>query len=341
MTHLPETVYLPEFASPGRQHSDPPQLWAGVIIASLGIHAIFLAATLPFILKMATSQPQVASVPIELIDLPAAQQSTPSEATGAIAPTSPAALPPSTPATASTQPPATGAPPSTTNPATNPPLTSDRLPISQPESDRPPASQPNIEPSSQPSPASPPSLSPPLPPTSDTRETTDPPTTAPPANSGEPTTNNPPNESTGTPSPAGSGDPDLPGVPVPSTITPTTITANFSSSVIPASENPKDIPEQPAVPVATSQDFPLDPQQLDCTDTPEANQFLGQPISFQVTVEADGQVSNVQPREPIPNQEYAHLAACLLQRLPFRPAMNDGQPVTSNYSVVTVTLQRK
>jgi TonB family protein len=71
----------------------------------------------------------------------------------------------------------------------------------------------------------------------------------------------------------------------------------------------------------------------------EANAFWGTSVNVNVTVEADGRVSEAQIGAGSGNNAYDQLAVCLVENwLEFNPALREGAPWASDNQQVTIII---
>lgn len=149
MVQVSKPADLPQSTPAMRRHSDPPKLWMGVAIASIGLHGWLLAMALPLMTQVSQSQSQTqaASVPIEMVELLPTDAAAPTSMTSAPnASSSPAT---DTPTPENSQPSGTPSESTSSPIALNPQPEQLRVPDSAPER--------------QPSPAPPDTRSAPLP----------------------------------------------------------------------------------------------------------------------------------------------------------------------------------
>jgi outer membrane biosynthesis protein TonB len=112
-----------------------------------------------------------------------------------------------------------------------------------------------------------------------------------------------------------------------------------------ASHSSSDIPLiRRATPKETSQQFVLDPSQFACTRfvTPEADRDMGQAVTLNLAIDAQGQVTDITAREAL-SPAYLDLARCIVSTWSFDPAIDqteqgEQRPRPDN-ATVTLTLQ--
>jgi TonB family protein len=333
-----------------RRHTDPPALWLMVASGSVAFHLLLVIIILPLQARRAGEQPQIAPVAIDLVELdPTA------EVPVAIAPNSTQSdtaaqqleIQPS-PSTQSIE--AFPSPPPELEPTPEPPE---------------PPPEPPVEPPIEPPVEEPPA---PAPPPTEPEQSTDSSTEEP--DSGE--TDSAPGTSTGggTTAPAptdeptsaggeGNTNPDstsdsgLPTVPVDANVHSTGWVINPVVSQRP--DRPFDIPTQLAT-VKSGRDRLPDPTSFGCPIEPggtaqtaqeqyaqyltEADAYLGTPVDVNVTVEANGSVSDAQIGNTASDSyAYNQLALCLVTNwLEFNPALREGVPWASDNQQVTITI---
>ncbi len=101
-----------------------------------------------------------------------------------------------------------------------------------------------------------------------------------------------------------------------------------------------------ATPKGNSQQFVLDPSQFACTSfvTPEASRDLGQPVTLDLAIDAQGQVTDLKARATDSlSPTYLDLAQCIAKQWAFDPAIDQTeqgeQRARPDNATVTLTLQ--
>jgi TonB family protein len=368
LTNAPKPTRFPLIRKP---ESESPLLWLSLAAGSIAFHLILLLITLPLAVRLSAQQQSQEPTAIDLVELPpetapsTLTEAPPAESRPEAAPasvpeaTEPAAEP--SPAPAQPEPPvepdAPIFPPLSQTPLTPAPLPSNSpTPIPPSPSPRPreipspsPSPEPpDPEPSPSPEPSRPVAPSP-APPDPETDPAPQPnPEPDPDPADALPDLPAPPIENgseSGLDEPTSPSDSeselDLPDVAISDEVTPANWTANLLNvGTIPASEDPTDIPEQPAIPNGDSLTVTADPLTSSCDAEPEAYQFFGQPVELQVAIDETGQIfDKVQIRQSSGNSAYDDLAACLIREWEFTPAVSGGQPIASNL-VIVITIGR-
>ncbi|MBD2460778.1 hypothetical protein H6G89_06945 [Oscillatoria sp. FACHB-1407] len=327
-----------------RRHIESPHLWTAAIAGSIGAHLLLLAFTVPLVAKVDSSQSSTANVPVELIDL---------DATGANsgnAAETPNTTAIATPNTTQSSP-DSSSPPESTFPSNSTSVLPD-TPTESPQDSR-NTPQSTVDDGSQRTPSGSSSPQP------NNSTTGDSPQGNPQENQGNPQENQgnqsntaPSEQTTPTQPPGNSGTSqpsggtvgegsDLPGVSISQNPVPASFVASVTASSIPASENPRDLPDQNAAPLTQSQEFLSDPAQSACIITPEVTRYFGETVSMQVVIDDQGQVAETVVRTPlIESQEYTDLAQCLVKTWQFKPAMSGGQPIYSDNLIVSITISQ-
>lgn len=155
------------------------------------------------------------------------------------------------------------------------------------------------------------------------------------------------------PDSSSTGSSGLPGVAVDANASPTGLMVSPVVSRRP--DRPFDLPTQLAT-VKPGRDRLPDPNSFGCPVEPgmeailtpqeqyaqylaEANAFLGTSVNVNVTVEADGRVSEAQIGAGSGNNAYDQLAVCLVENwLEFNPASREGAPWASDNQQVTIII---
>jgi hypothetical protein len=378
MVQVSNQAGLPKPAFEFRRHSDPPQLWLGVLIGSIGLHGWLLAITVPLMMQASSSQSQSASVPIEMVELlpsdAAVSNPTETAADTASANETGASAANSQPSTVRPNDPAPPAPAELTpsTPAADPQPDQFRLPDTAPEL-QPSASPPDTRsaPLPQLSPDVP--IEPPLTPVPSDEQL---PLPSPnvgnlPSESEEPLETdelpNPPVSDNGansdiagvppnSPNLGGSGAESLPDVAVAEQARP----SSFSASLRRVDELQPDggardrhaVPPEPITATVT-----YDPTAIefgDCSLSAGSVSDFGETVYLQVTVEVDGSVSNTQVHsntDPRVSEAYLELAQCLMKTWQFTPAQDavvDAAtgtqrliPVPDDTSIVAIEITRQ
>lgn len=345
---------------------EPLWLWFALMMGSAAIHAGLAIVALPLLHQLSGSEIQpIASVPIELIDLPAefakpAEASAQAESKSALA--SIAASPSQAPSgqnTPASSPPAPE-PAAVVTPSQMPQslapvaaVGSSRvspLPRANPQSAAPPAQTENAE--------SPERTETGMVPGTGARSLPQPtPTETPPTET--PSTVTPPTETPRfatipieVPTPDVSETlPVLPSPASPSPLAqvevnrenaPVSLTVSLAFERIPVAEA-GDNPDQLAAPeggVASQEISTLDEFACAGVLKPEILQSLGVKVALQISTDISGQVTQTAAQVPSRNVAYNELARCLVQHWGFVPAEEAGEPVPSNALRVWVTIDR-
>jgi outer membrane biosynthesis protein TonB len=329
-----------------RRHADPPNLWLTVATGSVVFHLLLAVIILPLQARRVGEESQLNPVAIDLVELDPAE--------------TPVAIAHSTTQSDAIE-----------LPQAPPPAQSiEAFPSPPPEPEHIPA--PSAEPSAEPIPAppieEPLDRQPPVP-----SESEQPPDSLPELDSGETdadadqgsdadaATADPASadDSSGAgeqadPDSSSTGDPGLPGVIVDSTVNPTGWATSAVVSQRP--DRPFDLPTQLATVKPGFERLP-EPTHFGCPITSgtepgrteqeqyaqylaEAAPYLDTPVSVNITVEADGQVSDAYIGGTTSgNNAHEQLAVCLVTNwLEFNPALREGEPWASDNQQVTITI---
>jgi hypothetical protein len=318
-----------------RYHSDPPQLWIGLVGSSIVLHLVALGVILPLSARLASqSSQQLSSVPIELVDLnansveaiaapvEAESNSTEEQAIANEVPDQ-------------SQPNPIQAEPQSTAPTPSDNLAPPTLSTPNPEAVSPVAETPTPEPTAS-LPEEPPVASPSA--STGTDDSTEDLPLPPIPNSPSPAYGSP-TDNAGAINP---GDSNLGSVSVNSSPAP----AQYTASIMGIEEVPTEVvgdrPEISAFPLGESfQTFISDPTDPNsCVFAPESYRDFGQEVALRVVVEADGLVSQTFPQGDTSrlSEEYLRLADCVIKRWTFSPAYNGDQPVVSDRLIIRLVI---
>jgi TonB family protein len=342
-----------------RRHADPPALWLAVATGSVVFHVLLAVLILPLQAQRAGEGAELDPVAIDFVEVdPVAE-----------APEAPVAIAPN-----STQSDVTAQQP---EPQSAPPAQSiEAFPSLPPEPEptlepspappQPPPEPPQAPVEEVPAPESPTPESP-------APAQSEQPVDSPPENLDSSETGSDQvadaDNATADPSPAdgsasaegGDTNPDssstsssgLPGVTVDANASPTGLMVR--PVVSQRSDRPFDLPTQLATikpgrdrlpdpnsfgcPVEPGMEATLTPQEQYAQYLAEANAFLGTSVNVNVTVEADGRVSEAQIGAGSGNNAYDQLAVCLVENwLEFNPALREGAPWASDNQQVTIII---
>jgi len=341
------------FTDTRRRHADPPVLWLAVATGSVVFHLLLAVIILPLQAQRAGEALQLDPVAIDLVEVdPSVDLS--GEAPVAIAPNATQS------GVVAQQPELQPSPPDQSIEAfPSPPPEPEPAPEPPPEPLVEPPIEPPVEEPSAPVPPSPTESEQP------TDSSTENPETIPP-DAGQVTGAD---DATTAPAPADdsvvagggnadptspTGDSGLPGVTVDSNVNPTSLAISPIISQRP--DRPFDVPTQLAT-VKPGRDRLPDPASFGCPVEPgmeaqmteqeqyaqylaEAAPFLNTPVNINVTVEANGQVSEASVgSEASDSYAYNQLAVCLVTNwLEFNPALRDGVPWASDNQQVTIII---
>lgn len=341
------------FTDTRRRHTDPPVLWLAVATGSVVFHLLLAVIILPLQARRAGEALQLDPVAIDWVEIDPSVD--PSVET-------PVAIAPASPSSDSTvaQPPESSPPPVETFPTPPPEPIPQPTPEPIPEPIPEPSPETELEPSVEepipapipPSPAEPPQPADESSPTDNlspdvtTADSED-------SNPGDGSTESTSPDDGSSPAPAG-GDTGLPSVAVDAN--PNAVGWQTSAIVSPRPDRPFDVPTELAM-VRPGRDRLPDPASFGCPVEPgmeaqmteqeqyaqylaEATPFLNTPVNINVTVEANGQVSEASVgSEASDSYAYNQLAVCLVTNwLEFDPAVRDGVPWASDNQQVTIII---
>jgi hypothetical protein len=341
MVQVSNPADLPQSTPATRRHRDPPKLWMGVAIASIGLHGWLLAMALPLMTQVSKSQAQTqtAPVPIEMVELlptdAAASTSTTSapnarSATATDAPTSENSQP-------NVAPPEPAASPLALNPQPDQLRVPDAAPERQPSSEPPdtrseplPQLSPDV-PNEPPQNPVPPSEQLPAPNSNDGNLRPE---------SGEPVASNELptpvvpdgsalSETAGAPEP--NPDPSLPDVAVTAQAQIRSFRASLQVADLAPDGGQRDSHTLPPVPIKDTMSYdPTSDEYANCSFLAGSVSDFGQTVYLTVIVEQDGHISDTlihSSTDPRVSEAYQNLAQCLIRDWRFTPAQ-DAMPET-------------
>jgi hypothetical protein len=361
MVQVSKPADLPQSTPATRRHRDPPKLWMGVAIASIGLHGWLLAMALPLMTQVSKSQAQTqtASVPIEMVELLPTDAAASTSTTSA--PNARSSTATDTPTPENSQlnvaPPEPAASPLALNPQPDQFRVPDATPERQPSAELPDTRSEPL-----------PQLSPDVP--------SEPPQNPVPSNEQAPAPNsnggNLESEGEGTvasnelPTPVvpdGSAlsetagapepnpDPSLPDVAVAAQAQVRSFRASLQVADLPPDGGQRDSHTVPAVPIKDTLSYdPTSVEYANCSLFAGSVSDFGQTVYLTVTVEDDGHVSDTSihsSTDPRISEAYQNLAQCLIRDWRFTPAQDlipgtdELVPVADDTVVVAIKIDQQ